>query len=400
MRSHRARQLAPCALFVALSVPAVSAAQSTAVSAQDAAVRRQLISDAQRAAGAGNHEQAFNLAERASQIEMTPSLRLFLAQEANVLRRFVVAIGHADLCLREVGAMPTLNNRQRIIDGCTAAQTAANAAIGRVLLRVPSPAPAGTTVTINGTPVNPATWGVAMPVDPGTLRVVARANGMETFELELNVASGQEQPVNVVFRPAANSASNTTANGANTANTSTTNTTSASTTTGAGGTSTSVNTANTTSGTGANSTSNAARNSARTSTVVDTNPPLVDAPPPRSNVGPYVLIGVGGVAAIGAAISAAAYAINLDGFRRVCSANEQGQCNMAEMNAVTSYADAAGTFGVTAWVTGAVAVGAIAGGVGWMLSNNAANARDRERATWVLPARFANGAGLIVGGNL
>jgi hypothetical protein len=288
MRTHRARHLAPYALLAALSAPTVSAAQSNAVSAQDAAVRRQLISDAQRAAAAGNHEQAFNLAERASQIEMTPSLRLFLAQEANVLRRFVVAIGHADLCLREVGAMPTLNNRQRIVDGCTSAQTAANAAIGRVLLRVPSPAPAGTTVTINGNTVNPATWGVAMPVDPGTLRVVARANGMETFELELNVASGQEQPVNVVFRPVARATA-----------TNTTNTTGTNTAANSGASTTTASTRSSSTTTNASSGSNETTN-----VMVEAERTPVN-PPPRSNVGPYVLIGVGSVAAIGAVISAA-----------------------------------------------------------------------------------------------
>ncbi len=379
MRSHRARAIALLALCSSAIASSVAHAQTTTVSAQDAAVRRQLIDDAQRATQAGNHEQAFNLAERASQIEMTPSLRLFLAQEANALHRHVVAIGHADLCLREVGTMAAVNNRARIIEACTAAQTTARASIGRVLVRVPTPTPAGASVTINGTALNPATWGVATPVDPGTIRVAASANGQENFEFEVNVASGQEQVVNVVFRPSASGTGNT-------GNTGTSN---------GGTTGTSGNTGQSTGSQGANGQGNSSG---------DPDSNVLRPPAPRrerrSNVGPIVVLGVGGALGAAAVVTSALYAVNVGKFDRACNGQPvPGGVRYCDPQA-QAYENDVGLTGTLSWVFGGAAVATLAVGAVWMVMNNGANNQAEQRAVWVMPHVAQSQAGVLVGGSL
>lgn len=56
----------------------------------------------------------------------------------------------------------------------------------------------GLSVTLDGTPIGAATWGVALPVDPGSHTVRAEAPGHQPFERTLDTASGgQREEVSV-----------------------------------------------------------------------------------------------------------------------------------------------------------------------------------------------------------
>src|SRR5690349_3172205 len=95
---HRRRAATAAAAACAAFLWAGSAGAQNAAAI---AARRSLIEQAQQARRAGDHVRALDLAERATQISMSPSLRLFIAQEQTALGRLADAFGNADLCGRE-----------------------------------------------------------------------------------------------------------------------------------------------------------------------------------------------------------------------------------------------------------------------------------------------------------
>jgi hypothetical protein len=68
-----------------------------------------------------------------------------------------------------------------------------------VTIQVPDKARVdGLSVTLDGTPIGSATWGVALPVDPGSHTVRAEAPGHQPFERSIDTASGgQREEVSV-----------------------------------------------------------------------------------------------------------------------------------------------------------------------------------------------------------
>src|SRR5215470_10337035 len=103
------------------------AARGSNASAQDAAslaTRRVLIERAQAARTGNDHAAALDLAQRAAQIAMTPSLRLFIAQEQNALGRLAEAFGNADLCMREAERDESVRNRGVVAATCRALASA------------------------------------------------------------------------------------------------------------------------------------------------------------------------------------------------------------------------------------------------------------------------------------
>lgn len=70
--------------------------------------------------------------------------------------------------------------------------------VPRVIVSVPPLARVdGLRVTANGLPRNAGTWGVALPVDPGDVEIVATAPGRQTFRAALQVTEGQHPTVEV-----------------------------------------------------------------------------------------------------------------------------------------------------------------------------------------------------------
>lgn len=183
MRSKSSTALA--ALVTSL-IPAVTIAQSPA----DAAARRELILQAQQARNSGDHARALDLAVRAGQIQMTPSLRLFIAEEQNAVGQLAPALGSADLCVREAEQNPTIRDREAILQVCRDLAASLRPRVGRVVVRVPSPAPEGLRVTVAGNELHQAFFGVPYVVTPGGVVVEASARGRRTFRREVRVEAG------------------------------------------------------------------------------------------------------------------------------------------------------------------------------------------------------------------
>lgn len=172
--------------FVTLLVPTITIAQSPA----DLAARRELILQAQQARDSGDHARALDLATRAGQIQMTPSLRLFIAEEQNATGQLAPALGSADQCVREAERDPTIRDRATILQVCRELAASLRTRVGRVVVRVPSPAPEGLRVTVAGNELHEAFFGVPYVVTPGNVVVEASAQGRPTFRREVHVEAG------------------------------------------------------------------------------------------------------------------------------------------------------------------------------------------------------------------
>ncbi len=168
------------------SVPSLASAQSEA----DLGTRRVLLEQAEAARTGGNHMQALDAAQRAGRIQMTPSVRLFIAEELEALGRIAAAYGSADTCVVETERDTAARNRDAILQRCRTLRDGLRARIGYVRLVVPQALREGLQLSVDGQPVNEALWGVQSVATPGTVVVVATRRGQEIFHREVIVSVG------------------------------------------------------------------------------------------------------------------------------------------------------------------------------------------------------------------
>ena len=181
----------------------VALSWGTAASAQTSPAeiaRRELLDQAETARAANDHARALDLATRAAQIRVTPSLRLLLAQEHSALGHVIEALDQSSNCAREAASDATMNNRERILEACRALSTTLAQQVGRVIVRVASP-PAGTVVRVAGAELNAALWGVGYPVVPGEVLVQAETPEGARFERTVTVAVGTTEELEIALPP-------------------------------------------------------------------------------------------------------------------------------------------------------------------------------------------------------
>ncbi len=153
------------------------------------ALRRDLITQAEQARDAGDHARAAELAVRAGQLRMTPSLALMIAQEQESVGHVVDALDYARRCASDASRDESLRNRERLARICRELASTLAPRIARVTVRVPS-GDDSATVQVGQHSVPPAGWGVPMPVDPGDVLVRASAPDGRRFERTVHVAGG------------------------------------------------------------------------------------------------------------------------------------------------------------------------------------------------------------------
>ncbi len=192
-------------VVVALTLLSVRAfAQETPQEAS----RRTLLDAAFNISSSGDHRRALQLAEQAAQIRMTPSLRLFLAEEHEHLSHdpdgrshLIEATAQSEACVAEATAQTSVNNRARILRDCTALATRIGARMGRLRVEVESTPGDGTEVTLDGRSLDRATWNTPARVAAGNVEVVARRPGMLVFRQMVPVVGGASRDVQVRFVP-------------------------------------------------------------------------------------------------------------------------------------------------------------------------------------------------------
>lgn len=193
--------------LAALSVAGAARGQE----APGESARRELIAQAEQAAGAGDHARALDLAGRAAALRPSPSLTWLLAREHRALDHFVEALDHARACVRAAEADASLRNRDTIRHACEAIQASVEPRVGRVEVAVASARPEGLVVRLDGRELLPALYGVPVPVDPGPHVVEAAAPGHLPLRREEAVAEAsslrvevslEREPVPVAVAPA------------------------------------------------------------------------------------------------------------------------------------------------------------------------------------------------------
>jgi hypothetical protein len=186
---------------------------ATSAGAQGAPERRELLTRAEAASRAGQHAEALALGEAAGRMQMTPSVRMFLAEEHEALaageapgRHLLDAVDAAAACVREANAQRALNHRDWILTRCTALLQRLNARIARVRVVVAAGAPAGTALRLDDRALDAAEWNTPLEVLPGERVVEARAPGGAVFRQTLRLAAGGSATVTVAFADAAGGA--------------------------------------------------------------------------------------------------------------------------------------------------------------------------------------------------
>lgn len=164
-----------------------------------AATRRDLIGQALAARTANDHPRALDLARRAGQIEMSVSLRRFIAEEQESVGRVAEAMNSAELCVRE-GAGSRENAAH--VDACRAISGRIQPRVGRLTVTPPAPAPPGLTVRVAGNEVPSAVWGVPIIVTPGAVVIEAAAPSFLPFRREVSVAVGGSESLTLALEAA------------------------------------------------------------------------------------------------------------------------------------------------------------------------------------------------------
>lgn len=188
-------RLSPAAIAAALVWGASAWAQTDPTAT---ATRRVLIQEAQRASEAGDHARALASAEQAGRMEMTASLRRFIAEEQAASGLLAEALGSADLCVRE-GRASTLPGSAEHVAACQVMVDALGLRAGRVLVRA-TDAPSDLSVRIAGRDHARTLWNTAYVVTPGPVEVTAEARGYRPFHALITVREGETREVRVVLQ--------------------------------------------------------------------------------------------------------------------------------------------------------------------------------------------------------
>jgi len=167
------------------------------------AARRVFLEQAQQARTSGNHSQALELAERGGRIQMSPSLRMFIAEEHQAMGHAGEAYGGAELCVREAERDTTLNNRDAILSTCRGIVDSFRGRIAVLTVRIPTPTPAGLVVRVGGTTLPAASYNGPYVVSAGTVSVDAIATAQPAFHRDVTLAPGASQDVSVELQPGA-----------------------------------------------------------------------------------------------------------------------------------------------------------------------------------------------------
>lgn len=179
------------ALLLVALVPTAARAQQPAATV---AARALLIEQAERAAAAGDHRASLSLAERAGRIEMTPSLRMLIAQEQLASGAPAAAMASALTCVREGTRDATLPYRENLLARCRDVGQRARAAVALVVLRAPVDAP-DVRVELDGQTLPPEVIDVPQPMDPGAHALVVRAPSRRPHAQSFDARVGEAQEV-------------------------------------------------------------------------------------------------------------------------------------------------------------------------------------------------------------
>ena len=167
-----------CALALALALATSAHADPTPSELQAA---RELFAKGEKDESAGRWNDALDKLKRAITVKSTPGLRFHIAFCEEKLGRLVAAL--ADYTAADQAARD--QNDKDVIDAVAEPLKTLRIRVPTLTIEVPAAQDAH--VELDGTLVPAGLYGVAMPVEPGLHRVVAKAPGKREFTTEVTL---------------------------------------------------------------------------------------------------------------------------------------------------------------------------------------------------------------------
>lgn len=184
---HRACALSTISLLIVCA--------PTPAHAQRAPSRGALLAQAQRARAQGNHSLALYFAEQAGRLQMTSSVRRFIAEEQRALDRPADALTSAEQCVREADAEPPSENHGLVLTGCQEMVRALRPTLAQWSLAVIDALPAEAQIELDDQPVDRAALapgrGFTRWIAPGAHVLRARRAGFAPTELRATLSAEQ-----------------------------------------------------------------------------------------------------------------------------------------------------------------------------------------------------------------
>ena len=205
-RSALCRRLACVALSTLVLAPSAQAQSRRGRLSPVAEARwRALLQQAFVQSNQGEHAVALQLAEEAAATQMTPGVRLFLAEEHEFLSRAASGGGHlveAERqslgCLEDATAQRGLDDRPRILRDCALVRDRVRARMVRLTVEVPNP-PTGAVVRVNGEALAATAYGLQTRRLAGVYVIEATAPRHGSFRHTVTLPEGAAARVTAVI---------------------------------------------------------------------------------------------------------------------------------------------------------------------------------------------------------
>ncbi len=175
-------------------------APSPPISGAQLVARRTLLERAQAASRARDYAQALSLAQQAGNIEMTPSLRMFLAQQQQELGHHADAMESAEYCVREATHNQALERREIILGECRRLSAVSQRQVVLVTITVSPRHHQSLAIRVGTRAVRESEYNIPIVLDPGRYEIVATSPGQPIHEEIAVGAPGTTITVNIPSR--------------------------------------------------------------------------------------------------------------------------------------------------------------------------------------------------------
>ncbi len=192
------------AAIVALATSTTALAQSPSGGATQEAIAQSRFAKGRELFIANRYAEALVEFRAASELFESPNTRLYIARCERELGHFATAYVELERAASE--ASDRAHSDPRYASTRDVAKQEAAALEGKLahvtILAPPGGLPDGTVITVNGSPLAAAGVGVAAPIDPGTVDVVAKAPGHLPLHRTAQVAKGESVEIKIRLEPA------------------------------------------------------------------------------------------------------------------------------------------------------------------------------------------------------
>ncbi|HEY1957847.1 MAG TPA: PEGA domain-containing protein [Polyangiaceae bacterium] len=203
MRSRARKLVVAASLAVLLFAEAAGAQTQEAVAAERFNKGRQLFMG-------GQYAPALVEFNAASALYESPNTRLYIARCERELGHVAAAYIELERAAREAADRSAADPRYTSTrDVATQEAAALETKLARVKVLAPGGLPDGASITVNGAEVGAAAIGVAAPIDPGPVEVVAKAPGYALEKKSARAAAGEVVEIKIHLEKEAATATET-----------------------------------------------------------------------------------------------------------------------------------------------------------------------------------------------